>query len=131
MRGIACDDVRGVCYVADYDAHLLHVLKMDLLAAADAPAPPKPEPSGKGWTSELVGDGHVAAAMEATERIKVFMAGRKVAFNGAGEAGLKEVAETGSETRSHRMSARPAVLLLAAATRGAHSPPQQTGAVLC
>lgn len=96
MRGIACDDVRGCCYVADYDAHLLHVLKMDLLAAADHPAPPKPEPSAKGWTSELVGDGHVAAAKEATERIKSFMAGRPVAFNGAGEAGLREVSQAWS-----------------------------------
>ena len=120
MRGICCDDVRGVAYIGDAGAHLLHVLKLDLLAAAgDAAAAAAEEEKadraaaapiaghdslmaaatgggGGVGTSESGGGAPSREAQEAAERIRALLAGRHVAFNGAGEAGLSHVPQAWS-----------------------------------
>ena len=101
MRGITADGWRA--YAADFEAHTVHVLKIDALAYT-APAAPSKRPSRETWVDSLgaAAEGLGAAAAgtdpsrEAAVRLRAFMADRVIAFHGAGETGLADITQTWS-----------------------------------
>ena len=94
LRGICSDGWRA--YVCDYEAHCIHVLKVDYAGAKAPPAEEAPKPSSVGWTQSKIVDNTVDQEKEATEKIKRFMSDKTVHFNGAGESNLQYVAQSWS-----------------------------------
>ena len=93
LRGLCSDGWR--VYVADYEAHCVHVLKVDATAFAKSGAPAESKPTEPGWSAERLGAG-VTLESEAADKIRSFMAGRVVTFNGAGESRLRNVMQAWS-----------------------------------
>ena len=99
MRGIATDGWNA--YVADYEGHAIHQLKIDKFGATDgreqssatSAAPTVLERLLGGDTNTRVVDEQLEGVRQ---RIRSFMQTHDVHFNGAGEDGLRSVAQTWS-----------------------------------
>ena len=93
MRGLATDGWRA--YAADYEAHVVHVLKVDKLGA-----PVGAETTAKAALTVRFEHTEPSRADDdeeaATRRIRAFMLQHDVVFNGAGEASLPSVPQAWS-----------------------------------